>query len=134
MRFRRGWTQAQLAREMGVTQRSIAGWEATETYPSEENWLRLCALLQAYPEEVNALQQHRLALPHWQERFTNEEVLHEVEAFEKSADYLLSPLIDLWALALIQRLAPMTGRFSEALPLLNIVFRRHCRWLHRQGQ
>jgi transcriptional regulator with XRE-family HTH domain len=55
MRKRRGWTQAQTARLVGVTQAQIVRWEQGDAWPSDEKMHALCWALKALPEEVAAL-------------------------------------------------------------------------------
>lgn len=55
MRLRRGWTQAQLASAIGVTQGRVAHWERSEEWPSAERLHGLCYTLGAQGEELAAL-------------------------------------------------------------------------------
>ena len=55
MRLRQGWTQAQVAGELGVDRTTIAHWEQGERLPSTEQLQTLCYALQAREAEVVAL-------------------------------------------------------------------------------
>lgn len=55
MRQRKGWTQADTARAVGVTQVQITRWEQGDAWPSTENLHTLCWCLSAQPEEAAAL-------------------------------------------------------------------------------
>lgn len=55
LRQRGGWTQAQIAARMGVTQSAVTRWERGERTPTGEQIQALCFALDATEEEVVAL-------------------------------------------------------------------------------
>ena len=67
MRSRRGLTQADAARLVGVSQGRLASWERSEDWPVADRLHRLCFALGAHPQEAAALTQGRGALPLWNE-------------------------------------------------------------------
>ncbi len=52
LRRRRGWSVAQLATALAVSERSVRSWERSQTLPSEQHLHMLCYVLQASAEEV----------------------------------------------------------------------------------
>lgn len=67
MRARRGLTQADAARAVGVSQGRLARWERSEDWPAAERLHRLCLALGASTGETTALTDGRGALPAWGE-------------------------------------------------------------------
>lgn len=63
LRYRCGKTQEQVAMELEVSASTLMRWETMRSYPSHENILRLCALLNAGPAETNALVARDLTMP-----------------------------------------------------------------------
>ena len=55
LRQRKGWTQTQTARAMGVAQSQIARWEKNESWPTDDKLHTLCWHLGAGEDEVAAL-------------------------------------------------------------------------------
>lgn len=55
LRQRKGWTQAQTARAVGVAQSQIARWEKNESWPTTDKLHTLCWHLSAGEDEVAAL-------------------------------------------------------------------------------
>jgi DNA-binding XRE family transcriptional regulator len=55
MRQRKGWTQTEAARAVGVRQAQVARWERGDTWPDNERLHALCWHLGARPEEAAAL-------------------------------------------------------------------------------
>lgn len=51
-RARRGWTQSELARQVGVRPQSVQLWEADETAPSRKRIERVADMLETTPEEL----------------------------------------------------------------------------------
>lgn len=52
LRRRRGWSVAQVATALAVSERSVRSWERSQSLPSEEHLHMLCYVLQASAEEV----------------------------------------------------------------------------------
>ncbi|BCW95123.1 MAG: hypothetical protein KatS3mg018_0605 [Fimbriimonadales bacterium] len=63
LRRRQGWSVAQLAAALKVSERSVRGWERSQAIPSDEHLHTLCYVLHASAEEVAFL----LARPLWLE-------------------------------------------------------------------
>ena len=62
MRMRQGWTQAETATRIGVSQGRLSKWECSEDWPSTERLHTLCYTLQAHAEEVVLLTRGTLQL------------------------------------------------------------------------
>jgi transcriptional regulator with XRE-family HTH domain len=52
LRRRQGWSVAQVATALHVSERSVRGWERSQAIPSDEHLHALCYVLQATPDEV----------------------------------------------------------------------------------
>lgn len=52
LRWRCGWTTAQLAWELQVSERTVRAWERSESLPSDEHLHQLCFTLRASPDEA----------------------------------------------------------------------------------
>jgi transcriptional regulator with XRE-family HTH domain len=52
LRRRQGWSVAQVAAALKVSERSVRGWERSQAIPSDEHLHALCYVLQATPDEV----------------------------------------------------------------------------------
>jgi transcriptional regulator with XRE-family HTH domain len=52
LRRRQGWSVAQVAAALHVSERSVRGWERSQAIPSDEHLHALCYVLQATPDEV----------------------------------------------------------------------------------
>jgi transcriptional regulator with XRE-family HTH domain len=52
LRRRQGWSVAQVAAALHVSERSVRGWERSQAIPSDEHLHALCYALQATPDEV----------------------------------------------------------------------------------
>jgi len=52
LRRRHGWSVAQVAAALQVSERSVRGWERSQTIPSDEHLHALCYVLKATPDEV----------------------------------------------------------------------------------
>jgi transcriptional regulator with XRE-family HTH domain len=63
LRRRQGWSVAQVATALQVSERSVRGWERSQAIPSDEHLHALCYVLQATPDEVAFI----LARPLWLE-------------------------------------------------------------------
>lgn len=55
LRYRKGWTQEQLASTLGVTRAAVGRWEQGERVPSSEQIHALCYAVEAREEELIAL-------------------------------------------------------------------------------
>jgi transcriptional regulator with XRE-family HTH domain len=63
LRRRHGWSVAQVAAALQVSERSVRGWERSQTIPSDEHLHALCYVLKATPDEVAFI----LTRPFWLE-------------------------------------------------------------------
>jgi len=63
LRRRQGWSVAQVAAALHVSERSVRGWERSQAIPSDEHLHALCYVLRATPDEVAFI----LARPLWLE-------------------------------------------------------------------
>jgi transcriptional regulator with XRE-family HTH domain len=137
LRLRKGWTQARLAHQVGVSRQSVARWERLERLPSDEQIQALCYALGARETEVIALTTDRFADPPDNEPGTWEEAAEAIESllygllygpFNHVADVLRFYLLDekLWRWSLRQKEA------RHWLLRLRIYHahehRRHLRW------
>lgn len=52
LRRRQGWSVAQVAAALHVSERSVRGWERSQAIPSDEHLHALCYVLEATPDEV----------------------------------------------------------------------------------
>ena len=52
LRFRRGWTRSDLARQAGVSVRTVQRWEEGAFRPRAESLELLCRALRCSPEEL----------------------------------------------------------------------------------
>jgi len=52
LRRRHGWSVAQVATALKVSERSVRGWERSQAIPSDEHLHALCYVLKATPDEV----------------------------------------------------------------------------------
>ncbi len=59
LRKQRGWTQAELAEALGVTDLTVRRWELGQTTPSVYHVKKLCDLFGKSPEELGLLQQRQ---------------------------------------------------------------------------
>jgi transcriptional regulator with XRE-family HTH domain len=80
LRLRQGWTQAQVAHEVGVSHQQVARWERMECLPSHEQIHALCYALGARLEEVTALTTGSFAEPPETKARIWEETEEEVNA------------------------------------------------------
>ncbi|MCW3055756.1 MAG: Helix-turn-helix protein, partial [Chthonomonadales bacterium] len=129
MRLRRGLSQSQMATALKIARTTILRWETTETLPSEENLERICALLEAYPEEHTALSGRRIQVGRETSGPSLEEFAIQVDALDAQSTSLQTPLIDLHALTLKRQLWPLANRSQEASHLLARVQLLHSGWL-----
>jgi transcriptional regulator with XRE-family HTH domain len=81
LRLRKGWTQAELAHEVGVSHQLVAYWERMERLPSHEQIHALCFALGARLDEVVALTTGSSADPPGREARTWDEAEQEIRAF-----------------------------------------------------
>jgi transcriptional regulator with XRE-family HTH domain len=59
LRKQRGWTQAEVAEALGVTDLTVRRWELGQTIPSAYHMKKLCDLFEKSPEELGLLQQRQ---------------------------------------------------------------------------
>ena len=59
LRKQRGWTQAEVAEALGVTDLTVRRWELGQTTPSVYHVKKLCDLFEKSPEELGLLQQRQ---------------------------------------------------------------------------
>ena len=59
LRKQRGWTQAELAEALGVTDLTVRRWELGQTTPSVYHVKKLCDLFGKSPQELGLLQQRQ---------------------------------------------------------------------------
>jgi transcriptional regulator with XRE-family HTH domain len=62
LRWRRGWSVAELARAVQVSERTVRAWERSENLPTDGILHQLCLVLNATPAEVDALTCRRVFL------------------------------------------------------------------------
>jgi len=129
MRLRRGLTQSQMAAALKIARTTILRWETTETLPSEENLERICALLEAYPDEHKALSGRRIQVGKETSQHSLEDLTIQVDTLDAQGTSLQTPLIDLRALTLKRYLWPLANRSLEAAHLLARVQLVHSSWL-----
>ncbi len=129
MRQRRGLTQEQLAAQLDLTRSTIARWESARALPSEDNLERIGMLLKAYPEERVVLSARRLQTWDGKPNLSLEECAEEADRLDRCGVGLLTPLVDLRALALKRRLWLLAGESDVALVLLARVQIIHGSWL-----
>ncbi len=68
-RMRRGWSQANLAEKIGVSERTVHRWENGESLPQSFPRQRLCELFEKTPETLGLLREAR--------EVTDNEILHD---------------------------------------------------------
>jgi transcriptional regulator with XRE-family HTH domain len=133
MRMRRRRTQTEVAAQIGVSQATLAKWEATEDWPSVERLHALCYALEAHEDEVVALTRMRPASqPEQVTEITWDTYWTQIFSMVFSAEVpLLGDLVfhsaesELW-------------RAIEAVPiaetLLAMLYAYHARWLSEFGR
>jgi transcriptional regulator with XRE-family HTH domain len=96
LRLRKGWTQAEIAARLRVTQATVARWEAAECWPSDEDLHRLCFLTDAHEQELIALTTGRFHLSDGRTLSCADDVGRELKAIVAVAgsaiDYPLTEL------------------------------------------
>jgi transcriptional regulator with XRE-family HTH domain len=120
MRLRRGLTQEEVARAMGVDRGVVSRWERSENVPSQDRLWRLTVFLGARPEEQRALARghglaeslHAIATPSLE---ALEERLRRLRAKVESGD---RDLMDLEFLAWQAAILPRAARSAAARGLL----------------
>jgi transcriptional regulator with XRE-family HTH domain len=133
MRLRRRRTQAEVASEVGISQATLAKWEATEDWPSAQRLHALCHALHAQEEEVVALTRGHTVFPpppaaeitweaYWP-RICNP--VHDLEAPRLGDLVFHSVERELWKAA---EADPTTD------PFLAMVYAYHARWLSEFGR
>jgi transcriptional regulator with XRE-family HTH domain len=133
MRLRRRRTQTEVASEIGISQATLAKWEATEDWPSVERLHALCYALQAHEEEVVALTREHTVFPpppaaeltweaYWPRIYNP---VHNLEAPRLGDLVFHSVESELWKAA---EAAP------SANPMLAMVYAYHARWLSEFGR
>jgi transcriptional regulator with XRE-family HTH domain len=136
MWLRRGYTQDQLAAELGVSRTTIIRWEAMRTLPSAEDVMRLGTALNAATEEIAVLSSGRLLPSNWPPQLSLEQCIEQYEFLCKinSEHFALWPVFELYALALKRQLRLLFGQEREALRLLAKVELAHSGWLFLRGR
>jgi transcriptional regulator with XRE-family HTH domain len=132
LRIRKGWPRERLAAQMQVKVSTVIGWERTQHLPNDENIDRMCAMLDAYPEERAALLTRRLSSPAPEQSPSLEVYAERVRAFVCDVDLQRSPLIDLHALALKKQLWFAAESHDHFNLLAAHVETLHCAWLFYQ--
>ncbi len=134
LRHRQGWRRERLAAEMGVHIGTLRRWEIGETMPGVERLRHLCALLNARPDEQEALLQHRqLPAPHVEEDTYEAWSLcvWQFEELSQIGDFALS---DLHALALKRQLWLRARHNPTYRSLLGVLESIYCSCLLRQDR
>lgn len=134
MRIRQRLTQEQLAIALGISRSTVVRWEASEVFPSDENLERACALLGAYPEERSVLSSRHILPGGWDPELSLDACAAQTELLAEQGVGLLTPLIDLYALALKRQLWLQASKSEEALRLLAKVHVTHAGWLVLQDR
>jgi len=126
LRLRGGWTQEQIAQQMGVGQNTVARWERRERLPSTEQMQALCFALRAREEEVVALTAGRFAqMP--------EALPQDLQVVRICLDELLyaprAELVELRFLLLERGLWQQAVQEERALSLLARAYAAHAHYL-----
>lgn len=130
MRLRRGFTQAEVARSMGVKQGQVAKWEHSDAWPDANPLHALCHTLGAQPDEVTALTTGRFrwdagrSLLSASRRTDSEEWLSQIDGLLFQNPY---DLLDLTFLSVEVRLWEIREQQSFAFPLLAVAYAHHAR-------
>lgn len=134
MRLRRSMPQEQLAAALGVALSTVFRWETSRAFPSEENIVRLCGVLGAYPEERMALLQRRL--DGWSDvaHGTLERCVEQIEQLGQRINFNHDALIDLQALALKRQLWLLANDSEAAIRLFACTQVYHAVWLEIQSR
>jgi transcriptional regulator with XRE-family HTH domain len=133
MRLRLRRTQVEVAAEIGVSQSTLARWEATEDWPSVERLHALCYALEAHEDELVALTRGHIAPPSPVASEISWETCWPriLEPLYNSETYVLGDLVfhsvesDLWKMA-------ETGSPPETW--LAMAYAYHARWLSEFGR
>ena len=119
LRWRRRFSQGQLAVALGVHRATAARWEEGQATPGEETRLRLCDLLGATPEERALLMASPSAAPLWNGIApTLDACREEAIRLERGSGREADPLFDLRAYLLTGTLWNMATRAPEARLIL----------------
>jgi transcriptional regulator with XRE-family HTH domain len=135
MRQRRGWTLEQVAFHVGVTVSTVSRWERSESWPSEEQLARLCAVLGASEAEHAALQGGRGVL-NWLPfpAASASDLAALLEAVRTHQVPIEPALMELVYLGIEGRVWQMVGRGEAQVSLLLDAYACHCSWLVEQAR
>jgi transcriptional regulator with XRE-family HTH domain len=135
MRQRRGWTLEQVALHVGVTVSTVSRWECSESWPSEEQLARLCAVLNASEVEHAALQGGRGVL-NWlpfpvASASDLAALLEAVRTHQMPVEPAMKELV---YLCIEGRVWQLVGRGNAPIGLLLDAYAYHCSWLVEQAR
>lgn len=134
LRYRRGLTTSQVAEALGVRPITVHRWESDRTNPSEENLVRLLALLAADDVERQAILRRRLALPGWEPPLTLAQCEAALASFRESVHRRDATLTDLAAVALDRQLALHQRQGADVLRWRVALREKWALWLHRHDR
>ena len=132
MRRRIGFTQEQIAAQLGLKRSAVRRWENGEALISEENQERVFAALNALPAEIAALQSGRLLMPGGKAQPTLDDCEAELARMRQNILTNPTPLVDLQALALKRHLTLLATKQRAAQTVLALAERDHGLWLQMQ--
>lgn len=139
LRLRQQMSAERLADALDVSTTTLYRWEASKTLPSEGNLLRLCTLLQAHPQEQEALLQARQYGLLETSPLTLAEIEAQCAAWQQQVGVFESPnhrdsLIDLKSVCLEKALWKLAPQDAQAEQWLAQTYAIHSAWLMRRGR
>jgi transcriptional regulator with XRE-family HTH domain len=134
LRNRVGYTQTEVAALLGINQSSVARWESSTGFPTEDNVQSLCRVLKTTPAETEALVQGPLILPDLHGRDALEEAAARHERLVQDAVFGNWNTADLAFFQLEASLCSLASKRAAGLELLMQVYSSHARFLVWRGR